>query len=132
MISKLSKPFSLSLALLFTGIYLVSAQNSLRLKYKNSIVYAGIEVGSKGIKMSLLEMGKNARKNGAFNVVKDTSINTDFISFTEPTFKATLNGLYTLYITAVNTYNIATARVFTVVSSGVKVQAEKDNYQAEN
>jgi hypothetical protein len=77
--------------------------------------------------MSLLEMGKNARKNGAFNVVKDTSINTDFISFTEPTFKATLNGLYTLYITAVNTYNIATARVFTVVSSGVKVQAEKDN-----
>lgn len=127
MISKFSKHILLSVAMLFTGIYMVSAQNSLKLKYKNSAVYAGIEVGSKGIKMSLLEVGKNAKKNGAFNVVKDTSINTDFISFTEPTFQATLNGLYTLYTTAINTYNIPTERIFTVVSSGVKVQAEKDN-----
>ena len=125
--SKFFRYFLLVVAMLFSGAYLATAQKSLKLKYKNSTVYAGIEVGSKGIKMSLLEIGKNAKKNGAFNVVKDTSINTDFISFTEPTFQATVDGMYTLYSSALNTYDIPADRIFTVVSSGVKVQAEKDN-----
>jgi hypothetical protein len=34
--------------------------------------------------------------------------------------------LYNLYSTATQDYKISTDRVFTVVSSGVKVQAEKD------
>lgn len=106
---------------------MVRAQNSLRLKYKNSAIYAGIEVGAKGIKMSLLEVGKNAKKNGSFNVVKDTAVNTDFISFTDASFQATLNGLFKLYTAATTNYNIPAERIFTVVSSGVKVQAEKDN-----
>ncbi len=58
-------------------LFFVSAQNSnLSLKYTNSVVYAGIEVGSKGVKMSLLEIGKNVQKNGNFNILKDTSVNT--------------------------------------------------------
>ncbi len=68
------------------GIFLLSfsllhAQNSLKLKYSNSTVYTGIEVGSKGVKMSMVEIGKHAQSNGAFNIHKDTSVNTDFISF---------------------------------------------------
>jgi hypothetical protein len=127
MTNKFLPQFSLLLGLLFAGVYSAEAQNKLKLKYKNSIVYAGIEVGSKGVKMSLLEIGKNAKKNGAFNIVKDTSINTDFISFTQPTFQATVNGMSSLYSTALNTYNIPPERIFTVVSSGVKVQAEKED-----
>ena len=57
------------------------AQSSLKLKYNNSTVYTGIEVGSKGVKMSMVELGKNAQSNGSFNILKDTSVNTDFISF---------------------------------------------------
>lgn len=106
---------------------LVSAQESLKLKYDNSVVYAGIEVGAKGVKMSLLELGKDLRTNGAFNILKDSSVNTDFISFTEPTFNATLDGLSSLYNTAVNKYKIPANHVFTVVSSGVKLQAEKES-----
>jgi hypothetical protein len=124
---KFLKHFLLSVAFLFTVAYIAEAQNSLKLKYKNSIVYAGIEVGSKGVKMSFLEIGKNAKKNGAFNIVKDTSVNTDFISFTEPTFDATVNGMSSLYNTALNAYNIPPDHIFTVVSSGVKVQAEKED-----
>ena len=123
---KLLKLFSLFLTMLFACFYTVSAQYSLKLKYKNSAVYAGIEVGAKGVKMSLLEIGKNAKKNGAFNAIKDTSVNTDFISFTNNTFEASLNAFCNLYKAAVNNYNIPTERVFTVISSGVKVQAEKD------
>jgi len=102
------------------------AQSSLKLKYTNSTVYTGIEVGSKGVKMSMVELGKNAQSNGSFNILKDTSVNTDFISFTDSTFSATLDALYGLYTTAQKNYNIPVNRIFTAISSGVKMQAEKD------
>jgi hypothetical protein len=105
----------------------VTAQNSFKLKYDNSAVYAGIEVGSKGVKMSVLEIGKNAQKTGAFNILKDTSVNSDFISFSPATFQATLNALSNLYTIAKKDYNISPESIFTVVSSGVKSQADKDN-----
>ncbi len=110
----------------FTTVNLLSAQTSLKLKYNNSTVYSGIEVGSKGVKMSFVELGKNAQSNGAFNILKDTSVNTDFISFTDSTFTATLNALYSLYTKAQADYKIPVKRIFTAISSGVKMQAEKD------
>ena len=105
----------------------VTAQNILKTKYSNSTIYTGIEVGSKGVKMSVIEIGKDAQSSGAFNILKDTSVNTDFISFTEPTFSATLNGLCGLYNKALKDYKVPSKRIFTVISSGVKIQAEKDN-----
>jgi hypothetical protein len=124
----ISRLLLLNILLLFSGrICIIYAQSSLKLKYNNSAVQAGIEVGSKGVKLSVLEIGKNAKSSGAFNILKDTSVNTDFISFSQPTFQATLNGLYNLYTTATKDYKIPPDRVFTVVSSGVKVQAEKDS-----
>src|SRR6188768_4428067 len=113
-------------ACLFVSVNFLFVQNSLKLKYNNSTVYTGIEVGSKGVKMSMVELGKNAQSNGSFNILKDTSVNTDFISFTDSTFSATLNALYGLYTTAQQDYNIPNKRIFTAVSSGVKMQAEKD------
>jgi hypothetical protein len=111
---------------LFVFVNVLWGQSSLKLKYNNSTVYTGIEVGSKGVKMSMVELGKNAQSNGSFNILKDTSVNTDFISFSDPTFSATLDALYGLYITAQKDYNIPNKRIFTAVSSGVKMQAEKD------
>ena len=111
---------------LFVSANSLLAQSSLKLKYNNSTVYSGIEVGSKGVKMSMVELGKNAQSNGSFNILKDTSVNTDFISFTDPTFSATLDALYGLYTTAQKDYNIPVKRIFTAISSGVKMQAEKD------
>src|SRR5689334_3430699 len=103
------------------------AQNSFKLKYKNSEVYAGIDIGSRGVKLSVLEINKSAGKAGSFNILKESSVNTDFIQFTDPSFAATLNGLQQLYNTALNEYNIPASRIFTVISSGVKGQAEKEN-----
>jgi hypothetical protein len=105
------------------------AQSANKFKLHQADVYAGIEVGSKGVKMSVLEVGKNAKKNGSFIILKDTSINTDFISFSTSTFQATIEGLHKLYSNAVNTYEVSKDKIFTVVSSGVKVQAEKENKQ---
>ena len=111
--------------LLFSSSQLFS-QNNLKLKYKKSDIYAGIEVGSKGVKMSLVEISKNPQQKGIeFNILKDTSVNTDFISFTQPAFQATLAALTGLYNTASNDYKLTADKIFTVVSSGVKVQADK-------
>ncbi len=107
------------------GTPVLFAQNNLKLKYKKSDVYAGIEVGSKGVKMSLVEISREGQKNLDFNILKDTSVNTDFISFNQPTFQATLTSLTGLYNAALRDYKILPEKVFTVISSGVKVQAEK-------
>lgn len=114
----------------FAGTLLASssfAQGSFKLKYENSAVYAGIEVGSKGVKLSVLEIGRNAQKSGAFNILKDTSVNSDFITFSPATFNSTSEALTALYLKAKNEYQIPAENIFTVVSSGVKGQAEKDN-----
>ena len=119
----------LSAALIFCAFAAV-AQNAVQTKYTNSSVYTGIEVGSKGVKMSIIEIGKNAQSTGAFNILKDTSVNTDFISFSPSTFAATLNGLTGLYNKATREMKIPGKKVFTVISSGVKMQAEKENKSA--
>ena len=113
-------------ACLCFSLSFLTAQTNLKLKYNNSTVYTGIEVGSKGVKMSMVELGKNAQSNGSFNILKDTSVNTDFISFNDPTFSSTLDALCALYAKAQTDYKIPEKRIFTAISSGVKMQAEKD------
>lgn len=113
--------------ILLMNCCLLSAQNSSKSKFNNSAVYAGIDVGSKGVKLSLLEIGPNAKKSGAFNILKDSSVNTDFISFTDVSFQATLQGMYGMYYAAIVDYKLPSQKVFTVISSGVKIQSEKEN-----
>lgn len=120
------KGFYFIISIILFRSFSLSAQDNVSFKYDNSLLYSGIEVGSKGVKMSLLEIGKNAKNSGSFNVLKDTSVNTDFISFTPATFGATLDGLYNLYDIAIREYNISPDKIFTVVSSGVQMQATKD------
>jgi hypothetical protein len=126
-----SKRTLFSIAFTVMSFSLLTAQNNLKSKFNKSSVYAGIEVGSKGVKLSILEIGKNAQTSGAFNILKDTSINTDFISFSTTSFQKTLDGFYSLYTTALREYNIPVKKIFTVISSGVKMQAEKENKTAE-
>lgn len=116
---------------LFTAFFTVLAintiaQSSYQLKFKQSIICAGIEVGSKGVKMSLLEVGMSPQKERRFNILKDTSVNTDFISFNPATFNATLNALTGLYFVAIIDNNISPENIYTVFSSGVKIQSEKE------
>jgi hypothetical protein len=120
------KRFLFSVLFILFSCYLLSAQTSLQLKFKRSFVYAGIEVGSKGVKMTLIEMNKNTRQNLNYDIVGDTSINTDFISFTPATFQASLKALCDLFQTASVFYRVPPSRIYTVISSGVKVSAQKD------
>ncbi|MEO6405177.1 MAG: hypothetical protein ABIY51_16140 [Ferruginibacter sp.] len=114
-----------SFLVLFTAPTL--AQNSIPAKIKKANLYAGIDVGSKGVKLSIIELKKNAAATGVFTAIKDSSVNTDFISFTPATFSATLKGLIGVYNLALKNYEINSSKIFVVVSSGVKGQAEKEN-----
>ncbi len=113
--------------LVLSGVAMAQAQTSLKLKFKRSTIFAGIEVGSKGVKMSLVEIDKKAVRAGTFHLLKDSSVNTDFISFNDASFAATLAGITGLYKSINYSYQIPADRIFTVISSGVKGQAEKDN-----
>ena len=75
----------------------VNSQDKVKIKYDNASVYAGIEVGSKGVKLSIVDVDKNSKNGGSFTILKDTSINTDFISFSSANSAATLNALSNLY-----------------------------------
>ena len=107
--------------------FVLKAQTSVVQKYEHSNAYAGIEVGAKGVKMSIVELDKKAGEDGEFTILKDTSINTDFISFTQPTYQATLAALNNLYEVAVTQNKIPVANVFTAISSGVNIQAQKED-----
>lgn len=91
-----------------------------------SNLYAGIDVGAKGVKLSIIEMGKNAAITGVFTAIKDTSVNTDFITFTPASSSATLKGMKGLFDYALNNYGIPSSKIYAVVSSGIKGQAEKE------
>ena len=106
------------------------AQSGSPIKLRQSKVYAGIEVGSKGVKLSVLEVGKTAQKELRFNIIKDSSLNTDFISFNDRVFHNTLVALNGFFNYALTEKNIPSSRIYTVISSGVKVQAEKEANQA--
>ena len=114
---------SSKLIVLLAGMLLLNsptlhAQNNFKLKFENSVVYAGIDIGAKGVKLSILEIGKNAQKSGAFNVLKDTAVNTDFISFNQATYQATLNGLSKLYDAALKDYKVPAEHILLLSVAG--------------
>ena len=123
-----TKIYSLLIFFIFVSAQSFS-QSFKNANYREDDLYAGIDVGSKGVKLSIIKMGKNASVTGSFVAIKDSSINTDFISFTPQTFTATLYAIRNLYNFARKTYHIVPEKIFTVVSSGIKGQAEKENKQ---
>ena len=125
MFSKLPKHI-LFFIILFSSTN-IFAQTSVPAKIKKLNLYAGIDVGSKGVKLSIIQMSKNAAVTRSFTAIKDTSVNTDFISFTPASFSATLKGLCNMYNVALSNYGIPPEKIYTVVSSGIKGQAEKEN-----
>lgn len=101
------------------------AQNNVQVLTAPGEKIAGIEVGSKGVKLSILE--KPHAENAAIKIIKDTAVNTDFISFTPKAYDATLEAFTSLYLFAKNEYQITAENIATAISSGVKAQADKSN-----
>ena len=73
--------------------------------------YAGIEVGSKGVKLCILNpslpVNEISRK-----VIYDTTINSDFIKFSDATSDATVLAVLSLFRIANQPYELKTKNIF--------------------
>lgn len=94
--------------------------------------YASIEIGSSGVKYVIFRI--NHDKEGRLapkeiqsviaEKIEDGSINTDFVSFTEPNTLATANQVSAYYNEIVNKFKIPQNQIFIAISSGVIRKAD--------
>lgn len=92
-----------------------------------SDLFAGIEVGSKGVKMSIIKLKSDLRGEYSYQILADTAINTEIILFTAQSIKETIRAVKTLFSIAEQKHGISSKRIFTAISSGVESQARKNN-----
>ena len=85
--------------------------------------YAGIEIGSKGVKISIVSLIANKNLDFAYEVLVDSSVNTEIIEFKEASISESAKAAIMFYYKAINYYKIPDRQVFIVMGSGVIQQA---------
>lgn len=88
-------------------------------------LYAGIEVGARGIKLSVIEVKMNRDRQFEYTLKTDTAINTDAASLSYQSEKESRDAIAKLMDIAVNRFNVANKRTYIVVSSGLKQELDK-------
>jgi tetratricopeptide (TPR) repeat protein len=89
-------------------------------------LYAGIEVGAKGVKLSVIEVILSRDREYGYTLKMDTSINTDAASLSYQSEKETSNTLAVLLNIIKTRYpGIAASKQYIVISSGLKQELDK-------
>ncbi|RYC69851.1 tetratricopeptide repeat protein [Spirosoma sordidisoli] len=112
---------------LYKGKYSVSAlalQKFVGGLKKQEEIYGGIDIGARGVKVSViaLQYASNGRPN--FRIIKAESINTGAAEGTPAAFAATAKAVRSYLDTLLNRRSIVRNRVFVVGSSGLKTVLE--------
>lgn len=89
-------------------------------------LYAGIEIGAKGIKLSVIDVKLTNGEND-YTLKLDTSINTDAAALSYQSEKETLDAITILYGIIQQRYDIPAQRIHIVISSGLKQELDKYN-----
>ncbi len=90
-------------------------------------LYAGIEVGAKGIKMSIVDVKLSADREYGYTLVLDTSLNTDAAALTYQSEVETSAAIEKFLEVAKNRFHIPPYQVFVVIASGLKQDLDKYN-----
>ncbi|RYY70983.1 MAG: tetratricopeptide repeat protein [Chitinophagaceae bacterium] len=90
-------------------------------------LYAGVEIGGKGIKLSVIEVKMNKSGENEYNLKMDTSINTDAAALSYQSEKETSDAVSIFYNIIKNRFAISPARTHIVISSGLKQELDKYN-----
>ena len=90
-------------------------------------LYAGIEVGAKGIKLSIIDVTLNKDRQYDYNLKLDTSINTDAASLSYQSEKESRDAIAKLMDIVANRFKVVSKRTYIVISSGLK--QELDRYE---
>ena len=88
-------------------------------------VFAGIDVGAKGVKLTILGVSISAKKGLVYNLKKSMSINTEPSALSVAAIKETAAAVRDLVDTASVKNAVQADRVFIVLSSGLKQATDK-------
>ena len=88
-------------------------------------LYAGIEVGAKGIKLSVIDVILNKERQYDYSLKLDTAINTDAASLSYQSEKESRDAIAKLMDIVVSRFKITTKRTYIVISSGLKQELDK-------
>ena len=90
-------------------------------------MYAGIEVGAKGIKLSVIEVKLSKDREYDYTLKADTAINTDAASLSYQSEKETFDAITVLWDIIRYRYKVSPDKVHIVISSGLKQELDKYN-----
>ena len=88
-------------------------------------LYAGIEVGAKGIKLSVIDVLLNKDRQYEYSLKMDTSINTDAASLSYQSEKESREAIAKLMDIVTNRFGVAGKRTYIVISSGLKQELDR-------
>ncbi|HAO47732.1 MAG TPA: tetratricopeptide repeat protein [Ferruginibacter sp.] len=90
-------------------------------------MYAGIEIGAKGIKLSVIEVKLSKDREYDYTLISDTSINTDAAALSYQSEKESQDAITVLWNILSSRYKIPNNKVHIVISSGLKQELDKYN-----
>jgi len=90
-------------------------------------MYAGIEIGAKGIKLSVIEVKLSKDREYDYTLISDTSINTDAAALSYQSEKETYEAITLLWYMLKSRYSIPAERIHIVISSGLMQELDKYN-----
>lgn len=88
-------------------------------------LYAGIEVGAKGIKLSVIDVKLSKDRDYEYSLKADTAINTDAASLSYQSEKETSDAIALLLDIIKTRYQLPTKKIFIVISSGLKQELDR-------
>jgi hypothetical protein len=89
-------------------------------------LYAGVEIGPRGIKLSVIEVKLTNGEND-YSLKLDTAINTDAAALSYQSEKETFDAITLFYSIIRKRYQIPSSRTHIVISSGLKQDLDKYN-----
>ena len=87
--------------------------------------FAGIDIGSKGVKLSIIGISVSAKKGLTYSLKKSMSINTEPSALSAVAIKETALAVRDLMDTAMVKNSVIADRLFVVMSSGLKQATDK-------
>ncbi|MEO7522623.1 MAG: tetratricopeptide repeat protein [Ferruginibacter sp.] len=90
-------------------------------------LYAGVEIGAKGVKLSVIEVILTKDRDYDYSLKGDSAINTDAASLSYQSEKETSDAISALLEIIRNRYHVPAKRTHIVISSGLKQELDKYN-----
>ncbi|MEO6490148.1 MAG: tetratricopeptide repeat protein [Ferruginibacter sp.] len=90
-------------------------------------LYAGMEIGPKGVKMTVIEVKLSKDREYDYSLKADTAINTDAAALSYESEKQTHDAILLIYEIIKKRFQVSSDRIHIVISSGLKQELDRYN-----